>query len=74
MDDVILRAVAWQKDHFTSRLGIVNPTADRRAVPQDVANVVLLTGDRNLRLKARARGLDASASSLLDAQGSNGNG
>lgn len=60
MDDVILRAVAWQQEHFTSRLAIVNPKADRKAVPTDAAQVVLVTFDRNLRLKARARGLDAA--------------
>ncbi|KAM0748417.1 hypothetical protein T439DRAFT_316305 [Meredithblackwellia eburnea MCA 4105] len=60
MDDVILRAVAWQKDHFSSRLAIVNPRADRRSVPSDASTVVLVTFDRNLRLKARARGLDAT--------------
>ena len=68
MDDVILRAVAWQKDHFTSRLAIVNPHADRRLVPVDAAHVVLVTGDRNLRLKARARGLDAATSLSLEAK------
>lgn len=60
MDDVILRAVAWQKDHFTSRLALVNPSADRRQIPTNVSSVVLVTFDRNLRLKARARGLDAA--------------
>lgn len=60
MDDVILRAVAWQQEHFTSRLALVNPKAERRNVPADAAQVVLVTFDRNLRLKARARGLDAA--------------
>ncbi|KAL8283301.1 hypothetical protein RQP46_005711 [Phenoliferia psychrophenolica] len=60
MDDVILRAVAWQQDHFVSRLALVNPQADRRRVPDEASHVVLVTFDRNLRLKARARGLDAT--------------
>lgn len=62
MDDVILRAVAWQKDHFTSRLALVNPRAiaERKKVGPETAPVVLVTFDRNLRLKARARQLDAA--------------
>ena len=62
MDDVILRAVSWQKDHFTSRLGLVNPRAiaERKKIPNETAQVVLVTFDRNLRLKARARQLDAT--------------
>lgn len=62
MDDVILRAVTWQRDHFTSRAALVNPRAvlDKRRVPPDTAQVVLVTFDRNLRLKAGARGLDAT--------------
>ncbi|GAA6058922.1 hypothetical protein JCM10212_002874 [Sporobolomyces blumeae] len=61
MDDVILRAVTWQKDHFTSRLGLVNPRAiqERKKIAPETAQVVLVTFDRNLRLKGRARGLDA---------------
>lgn len=63
MDDVILRAATWQKDHFTNRVALVNPRAvvDNKAkVPSDAAQVVLVTFDRNLRLKARARGLDVT--------------
>ncbi|GAA5820940.1 hypothetical protein JCM3770_002637 [Rhodotorula araucariae] len=62
MDDVILRAVAWQREHFTNRIALVNPraAADQRKVPADAAQVVLVTFDRNLRLKAGARGLDAT--------------
>ena len=59
MDDVILKAVGWQKDHFTNRLALVNPGIDRKSVPADAAKVILVTADGNLRLKARARGLDA---------------
>lgn len=62
MDDVILRAVTWQSQHFNSRLALVNPRAIRAGfkVPQETATVVLVTFDRNLRLKARARGLEAT--------------
>ncbi|GAA6004372.1 uncharacterized protein JCM10292_001450 [Rhodotorula paludigena] len=62
MDDVILRAVTWQRDHFTNRVALVNPRAqvEKRKVPSDAAQVVLVTFDRNLRLKARARGLETT--------------
>ncbi|KAK4057242.1 hypothetical protein OIO90_001739 [Microbotryomycetes sp. JL221] len=60
MDDVILRAVAWQQEHFTNRLLMLNPHANRSAVNSDACKVVLITFDRNLRLKARARGLAAA--------------
>lgn len=62
LDDVILRAAAWQKEHFSDRLALVNPhaVAAGRKVPSDTAPVVLITFDRNLRLKASARGLDAT--------------
>ncbi|BGP08709.1 hypothetical protein JCM10049v2_004558 [Rhodotorula toruloides] len=62
MDDVILRAATWQKDHFTNRVALVNPRAiaDKVKVPSDAAQVVLITFDRNLRLKARARGLEVT--------------
>jgi protein SMG6 len=61
MDDIILRAVGWQKDHFTDRSAIVNPSAKKRKVIEnETTQVVLVTFDRNLRLKARARGLDAA--------------
>ncbi|GAA5851616.1 hypothetical protein JCM8547_001150 [Rhodosporidiobolus lusitaniae] len=63
LDDVILRAVSWQSQHFTSRLALVNPRAVRPGapkVPTETATVVLVTFDRNLRLKARARGLEAT--------------
>ncbi|GAA5994917.1 hypothetical protein JCM5350_006614 [Sporobolomyces pararoseus] len=64
MDDVILRAVSWQKDHFNSRLAIVNPRAlaeqKNKKISPETSQVVLVTFDRNLRLKARARQLDAT--------------
>ncbi|BGP48819.1 hypothetical protein JCM10450v2_004695 [Rhodotorula kratochvilovae] len=62
MDDVILRAVAWQREHFSNRVALVNPQAalEKRKVPADAAQAVLVTFDRNLRLKAGARGLDAT--------------
>lgn len=66
MDDIILKAVTWQKDHFTSRLAIVNPKADRNLISAEMAKVVLISFDANLRVKAASRGLDAT-----DAKGMN---
>ncbi|BGP25228.1 nucleotide binding protein, PINc domain protein [Rhodotorula toruloides] len=62
MDDVILHAAAWQNDHFTNRVALVNPRAivEKVKVPSDAVQVVLVTFDRNLRLKARARGIDVT--------------
>lgn len=61
MDDLILRAVAWQANHFVNRLPILDPNYDRaQPIPSDVSQVVLVSFDRNLRLKARALKLDAA--------------
>ncbi|SCZ89300.1 BZ3500_MvSof-1268-A1-R1_Chr9g10361 [Microbotryum saponariae] len=60
MDDVILRAVSWQKEHFSNRIALLNPEKARAPITNDVSQVVLVTFDRNLRLKAKARGLDAA--------------
>lgn len=64
MDDVILRAVAWQREHYFIPIQISSANSrERQPVPVNAAKVVLVTGDRNLRLKARARGLDECDSS-----------
>lgn len=61
MDDLVLRAAVWQNDHFANRLAIVNPSAaDRAKVSALTAKVALVTFDRNLRVKARARGIVAA--------------
>jgi len=66
MDDVILRAASWQVDHFVDRFVTVNPTADRNACESMApSRVVLVTLDRNLRLKARARSIDAAGDNDL---------
>ncbi|OAV94442.1 hypothetical protein PTTG_03077 [Puccinia triticina 1-1 BBBD Race 1] len=71
LDDVVLRATTWQLEHFSARLptsassnshsavsgGTQNDKADDENEPE---KVVLLTLDRNLRLKARARGILAA--------------
>lgn len=56
MDDMILNVAAFQAEHFVDRSGLLGQSA-----PVDGATQVLLvTFDRNLRLKARARGIDAA--------------
>ncbi|KAH8117438.1 hypothetical protein DFH11DRAFT_1817087 [Phellopilus nigrolimitatus] len=57
MDDLILRAAVWQDDHWVDRSSILN--AEERD-PSGAAKVVLISFDRNLRLKARGRQLDAA--------------
>jgi len=66
MDDLILRSALWQAEHFVDRqyaLTLDNADGIRRppAVPtSSTSKVVLLSFDRNLRLKARSRKLDAA--------------
>lgn len=59
MDDLILKAAVWQDEHWVDRSmllkGSANPTSATGAV-----KVVLLSFDRNLRLKARSRQLPAA--------------
>lgn len=59
MDDLILKTTIWQDEHWVDRSGLlkVEQASER---PKGVAKVVLLSLDRNLRLKARARHLDAA--------------
>jgi hypothetical protein len=59
MDDLILKAAIWQDDHWVDRRALLMDNGARdvsRAV-----KVVLLTLDRNLRLKARSRQLPAAS-------------
>jgi protein SMG6 len=51
MDDVILRAAAWQLEHFVENA--------RERERDGGCKVVLVSMDGNLRLKARARKIDA---------------
>lgn len=55
MDDRILNIAAFQQDHFVDRSSILGGRGGIGAT-----KVVLVTFDRNLRLKARARGVDAA--------------
>ncbi|PWN49902.1 hypothetical protein IE53DRAFT_122305 [Violaceomyces palustris] len=59
IDEIILRALQWQNSHFVDRLPILSSQleSDRARVREDTHRAVLLTLDRNLRVKARARGL-----------------
>lgn len=64
VDEVILRILAWHKDHFVDRRNIVCPIkrackAKEREIQVTNAThkTILLSLDRNLRLKAKTRGL-----------------
>ncbi|PFH52354.1 hypothetical protein AMATHDRAFT_74154 [Amanita thiersii Skay4041] len=60
MDDLILKAAIWQDDHWVDRSVILDPKVDHHP-PLDAVKVVLLSLDRNLRVKARARQLPAAS-------------
>jgi predicted ribonuclease YlaK len=56
MDDRILNIAAFQNEHFIDRSSILGA----RGGGGEATKVVLVTFDRNLRLKARAKGVDAA--------------
>jgi len=61
MDDLILRVALWQLEHWHDRSSLLEQYRD--SADNDFAGasrVVLLSFDRNLRLKARSRQLDAA--------------
>ncbi|KAH7100673.1 hypothetical protein BKA62DRAFT_830869 [Auriculariales sp. MPI-PUGE-AT-0066] len=61
MDDLILRSALWQFEHWVDRSSILSGTSDGDAMADDsTSRVVLVTFDRNLRLKAASRQLDAA--------------
>ncbi|KAF9533398.1 hypothetical protein CPB83DRAFT_472504 [Crepidotus variabilis] len=65
MDDLILKAAIWQNEQWVDREGLLKSGMDievsSSAEGKDAATkVVLLTLDRNLRLKARSRQLPAA--------------
>lgn len=67
MDDLILRSAVWQAEHFMDRSALLKGRSDDGGMTMPpltptaaTAKVVLLSFDRNLRLKARARDLDAA--------------
>lgn len=60
MDDLILRACSFQEEHFIDRTGILRVNDDAgEVVKEGKAKVVLMTFDRNLRLRARASGVES---------------
>jgi len=63
MDDLILRSAAWQAEHFFDYRSLT-PGPDGAGPAQQpemgTCKVVVLSFDRNLRLKARSRKLDAA--------------
>lgn len=60
MDDLILRAAIWQDEHWLDRTAMLKGIGDYRDTAGAV-KVVLLSLDRNLRLKARSRQLPAAS-------------
>jgi len=63
MDDLILKAAIWQDDHWVDRSALLKA----EPVVKDAVKVVLLSLDRNLRLKARSRQLPAASEKDLAA-------
>jgi predicted ribonuclease YlaK len=55
MDDLILNIASFQNEHFTDRSKILG----QGSAEVGATKVVLVTFDRNLRLRARARGIEA---------------
>lgn len=60
MDDLILRAAIWQDEHWLDRSAMLKADGVTRATATAV-KVVLLSLDRNLRLKARSKQLPAAS-------------
>ncbi|KDQ59481.1 hypothetical protein JAAARDRAFT_126988 [Jaapia argillacea MUCL 33604] len=66
MDDLILRAALWQDEHWVDRSALLK--SDAMVADQvNAVKVVLLSFDRNLRLKARSRQLNAATEKDLAA-------
>ncbi|KAJ7752078.1 hypothetical protein B0H16DRAFT_1887390 [Mycena metata] len=64
MDDLILKAAIWQDEHWVDRSAMLKSTA---MASDNSVKVVLLSLDRNLRLKARSRQLPAASEKDLAA-------
>ncbi|KAL0572625.1 hypothetical protein V5O48_009328 [Marasmius crinis-equi] len=58
MDDLILKTAIWHDEHWTDRSAMLKSDTSQKVA--DPAKVVLLSLDRNLRLKARSRQLPAA--------------
>ncbi|KAJ3493428.1 hypothetical protein NLJ89_g11022 [Agrocybe chaxingu] len=61
MDDLILKAAIWQDDHWVDRSALLNAAPVSAEETKNAIKVVLLSLDRNLRLKARSRQLPAAS-------------
>ncbi|KAK7023722.1 PINc domain-containing protein [Favolaschia claudopus] len=64
MDDLILKAAIWQDEHWVDRSAMLKSDA---VAADGAVKVVLLSLDRNLRLKARSRQLPAASEKDLAA-------
>jgi len=60
MDDLILRAAIWHDEHWLDRSALLKSGEDASRDTNGASRVVLLSLDRNLRLKARSRQLAAA--------------
>ncbi|KAH9483736.1 Telomerase-binding protein EST1A [Psilocybe cubensis] len=67
MDDLILKAAIWQDDHWVDRSSMLQSCPVPSGDLQKAIKVVLLSLDRNLRLKARSRQLPAASEKDLAA-------
>ncbi|SJX62234.1 uncharacterized protein SRS1_13080 [Sporisorium reilianum f. sp. reilianum] len=64
VDEVILRILAWQRDNFVDRRNLLQAEGGAKSTATSAHKSVLLTLDRNLRIKAKSRSLPS-----LDAKG-----
>lgn len=60
MDDLILDVAQFQAKHFRDRSGVLGMPKPDKADNQKPTQVLLITFDRNMRIKARARGIEAA--------------
>ncbi|KAG8685775.1 hypothetical protein FRC09_014537, partial [Ceratobasidium sp. 395] len=65
MDDYILKSALWQAENFMDRSAFLEGGAEVEMTDGVKAKVVLISSDRNLRVKARARELEAGDVSIL---------
>ncbi|KAJ3935434.1 MAG: hypothetical protein NXY57DRAFT_912951 [Lentinula lateritia] len=59
MDDLILKAAIWHEEHWSDRSALLQAESPRPGI--NPVKVVLISLDRNLRLKARSRQLPAAS-------------
>ncbi|QRV72684.1 Est1 DNA/RNA-binding domain protein [Ceratobasidium sp. AG-Ba] len=65
MDDYILKSAVWQAENFIDRSAFLEGGPEVGTTDGAKARVVLVSSDRNLRVKARARELEAGDVSIL---------